>query len=177
MMTQSMPLPATGYVRQTQLIGDRRTGVTGVVPFSPATLWRKVGSGEFPAPVKLSARVTAWKVEDVRAWMEGRATQPGTSMSTSEKGMPMIDDELIQKLAAALAAQLQLPIPVSIDLWDVAMIARVLKRSETQVRNSLICLPDVPKAIRLPVAGSGRGQPLYRASEVLAWVGKYQDKS
>jgi hypothetical protein len=89
----------------------------------------------------------------------------------------MTDDELIQKLAAALSAQLQPPIPVSIDLWDVAMIARVLKRSESQVRNRLICLPDFPKAIRLPVAGGGRGQPLYRATEVLKWVGKYQDRN
>lgn len=55
-------LPAVGFVRQKQLI-------PAIVPFSSATLWRKVASGEFPAPVKLSARVTAWRVEDVRAWM------------------------------------------------------------------------------------------------------------
>lgn len=89
----------------------------------------------------------------------------------------MNENELIQRLAAALAAQLQPPIPVSIDLWDVATIARVLKRSESQVRNRLICLPDFPKAIRLPVEGGGRGKPLYRAVEVLRWVGKYQDKN
>lgn len=87
------------------------------------------------------------------------------------------EDVLIQKLALALAAQLQPPVPVQIDMWDVATIARVLKRSETQVRSRMICLPDFPKAIRLPVAGGGRGQPLFRASEVLAWVGKYQDKN
>ena len=89
----------------------------------------------------------------------------------------MPDDEFIQKLAAALAAQLQPPVPVSIDLWDVATIARVLKRSETQVRNRMICLPDFPKAIRLPAAGGGRAQPLYRAREVLEWIGKDQDKN
>lgn len=89
----------------------------------------------------------------------------------------MPDDEFIQKLAAALAAQLQPPIPVSIDMWDVATIARVLKFSESQVRNRLICLPDFPKAIRLPVAGGGRGQPRYRAAEVLKWISKYQDKN
>lgn len=89
----------------------------------------------------------------------------------------MSDDEFIQKLATALAAQLQPPIPVSIDMWDVATIARVLKFSESQVRNRLTCLPDFPKAIRLPVAGGGRGQPRYRAVEVLKWIGKYQDKN
>jgi predicted DNA-binding transcriptional regulator AlpA len=55
-------LPDTGYVRQAQLIPD-------VVPFSSATLWRKCQSGHFPKPVRLSERVTAWRVSDVRAWL------------------------------------------------------------------------------------------------------------
>lgn len=60
-------LPAVGYVRQSQLIPT-------IVPFSSATLWRRVNSGGFPRPVKLSERVTAWRVEDIRAWMnDGRA--------------------------------------------------------------------------------------------------------
>lgn len=58
-------LPATGYVRQSQLIPV-------IVPFSSATLWRKVKAGTFPAPVKLSERVTAWRADDVRAWMQAR---------------------------------------------------------------------------------------------------------
>jgi prophage regulatory protein len=59
-------LPVTGYVRQSQLIPT-------IVPFSSATLWRAVKAGTFPAPVKLSDRVTAWRVEDIRAWMKSRA--------------------------------------------------------------------------------------------------------
>lgn len=58
-------LPATGYIRQSQLI-------PAIIPFSSATLWRKVKSGQFPRPVKLSERVTAWAVEDIRAWMLAR---------------------------------------------------------------------------------------------------------
>jgi prophage regulatory protein len=58
-------LPETGFVRQSQLI-------PAIIPFSPATLWRRVKSGDFPRPVKLSARVTAWRVEDIRAWMGER---------------------------------------------------------------------------------------------------------
>lgn len=175
---ESMALPATGYIRQTQLIGDRAKGIAGIIPLSASTLWRKVKAHTFPAPVKLSAGVTAWRAEEVRAWMNGRTSWPREEVpNVCEEGVSMPDDEFIQKLAAALAAQLQSPIPVSIDLWDVATIARVLKRSETQVRNRPMCLPDFPKAIRLPVAGGGRGQPLYRANEVLKWVGKYQDKN
>lgn len=59
---------ATGYVRQSQLIPE-------VLPFSSATLWRKVKDGSFPAPVKLSERVTAWRRADVNAWMAARDTQ------------------------------------------------------------------------------------------------------
>jgi hypothetical protein len=88
----------------------------------------------------------------------------------------MSESELIQQMAAAVAQHLQPAIPVNVDLWDVATIARVLKRSESQVRNRLICLPDFPKAIRLPVDGGGRGKPLYRANEVLEWTRKYQDR-
>jgi len=55
-----MTLPTTGYVRQAQLLAS-------VLPFSAATLWRKVKTQTFPAPVKLCADITAWRVEDVRA--------------------------------------------------------------------------------------------------------------
>lgn len=68
MSKQALPagvLPDTGYVRQAQLIPS-------VLPFSAATLWRKVNDGSFPQPVKLSARITAWRVEDIRNWMESR---------------------------------------------------------------------------------------------------------
>jgi prophage regulatory protein len=58
-------LPKTGFVRQSQLVPD-------VLPFSSATLWRLVKAGKFPSPVRLSDRITAWRIEDVRAWMQAR---------------------------------------------------------------------------------------------------------
>jgi prophage regulatory protein len=61
-------LPETGYVRQAQLI-------PAPIPFSSATLWRKVKAGHFPAPVKLSERVTAWRVEEVRAWLNAQSSK------------------------------------------------------------------------------------------------------
>ena len=60
-------MPDTGYLRQAQLIPH-------VVPFSSATLWRKCKAGEFPQPVKLSERVTAWEVGAVRHWLEAQKT-------------------------------------------------------------------------------------------------------
>ena len=59
-------LPASGYIRQAQLIPD-------VVPFSSATLWRKCKAGQFPKPVKLSERVSAWNVGAVRQFLATQA--------------------------------------------------------------------------------------------------------
>ena len=58
-------LPDTGFMRQPQVLE--------VVPFSPATLWRKCKAGQFPKPVKLSERVTAWSVSSIREWLNAQA--------------------------------------------------------------------------------------------------------
>ena len=54
-------LPDTGFLRQRQVLA--------FVPTSKSTLWRRVRARSFPGPVKLSARVTAWRAEDVRRWI------------------------------------------------------------------------------------------------------------
>lgn len=59
-------LPETGFIRQAQLIPH-------ILPFSSATLWRMVKAGTFAAPVKLSERVTAWRVEDVRRFIQSHS--------------------------------------------------------------------------------------------------------
>lgn len=86
------------------------------------------------------------------------------------------DTDLISRLAAAVAQQIRPSIPLEIDLWDIATIAAFLKRSEAQVRERMACLPDFPKAIRLPSSTGARGQALYQATEVIAWTRKYQDR-
>lgn len=88
-----------------------------------------------------------------------------------------LDTNIIDVLAAAVAAKVRPSIPVEIALWDIATIAAYLQRSENQVRERMACLPDFPKAIRLPATNAVRGHALYRAKEVIAWVTKYQDKN
>lgn len=61
---EALVLPATGFVRQRLLLR--------FVPFSKSTLWRRVKTGDFPKPVKLSSGITAWKVEEVRGWISGQ---------------------------------------------------------------------------------------------------------
>jgi hypothetical protein len=87
------------------------------------------------------------------------------------------DSDLITRLAAELAKQLRPALPIEIDLWDIATIATYLKRSESVVRERMACLPDFPKAIRLPSTRSVRGQALYRARDVIHWASQYQDKN
>jgi prophage regulatory protein len=45
----------------------------GLIPFSASTLWRRVRSGAFPAPVKVSPQITAWRAGDIRLWLSDPA--------------------------------------------------------------------------------------------------------
>ena len=65
LLHSSSELNGVAYVRQSQLI-------PAVLPFSVATLWRKVKNGTFPKPVKLSDRITAWRSDEVLEWLEAR---------------------------------------------------------------------------------------------------------
>lgn len=66
-------LADSAYIREAQLVqSPKRPGVPAPLPFSAPTLWRKVRAGTFPKPMKLSERVTAWRVGDVRAWLRAR---------------------------------------------------------------------------------------------------------
>ena len=66
-------LPDSGYVRESQLVqSPKRPGVPAPLPFSAPTLWRKVKAGTFCKPYKLSERVTAFNVGEVRAWMNAQ---------------------------------------------------------------------------------------------------------
>lgn len=63
-------LPDSAYVRESQLVNSpKRPDAPVPLPFSSSTLWRKVRDGTFPAPEKLSTRVTAWKVGLVRHYL------------------------------------------------------------------------------------------------------------
>lgn len=86
------------------------------------------------------------------------------------------DNDLINRLAAAVADRIRPQIPFDYEMWDIATIAACMKLSEAQVRERLAPQPDFPKAIRLPTARGGRGHARYRAKEVWAWMMKYQDK-
>lgn len=68
-------LPATGYLRLRQIIGDHDAGLLPIIPVSKSTWWQGVKDGRFPQPVKLGPKTTAWRAEDIRALLE-RLGQP-----------------------------------------------------------------------------------------------------
>lgn len=63
-------LPETGLVRLSQIVGDRKKGITPIIPVSKSSWWAGVQSGRYPKPVKLSERTTCWRVEDIRALIQ-----------------------------------------------------------------------------------------------------------
>lgn len=65
-------LPETGFLRLPQIIGNPKAKppANPIIPVSKTCWWDGVKSGRFPKPVKLGQRVTAWRVEDIRALIE-----------------------------------------------------------------------------------------------------------
>lgn len=46
---------------------------TGILPVSPATIWRWVRDGKFPKPFKLGTSVTVWNMSDVEDFIASNA--------------------------------------------------------------------------------------------------------
>ena len=55
-------LPEAGFVRLKDILS--------VYPVGRSTWWAGVKSGRYPPPVKLGPRITAWRVELIRALIE-----------------------------------------------------------------------------------------------------------
>ena len=55
-------LPATGFVRLPGILAPN-----GPIPVSKSSWWQGIKDGRYPKPVKLGPRITAWRVEDIRA--------------------------------------------------------------------------------------------------------------
>jgi hypothetical protein len=70
-------LPQTGYVRLSQIIGNKNVDPPQppIIPVCSSTWWSKVKTGEFPSPIKISANITVWKVEDIRDLIERISNQ------------------------------------------------------------------------------------------------------
>ncbi len=62
-MRQVTNLPNTGFLRLPQVLS--------LIPVSRSTWWEGVRRKKFPQPTRhLGARITVWRVEDIRALIE-----------------------------------------------------------------------------------------------------------
>ena len=62
-MTDKAKLPETGFVRLSTILS--------VIPVSRSTFYAWVAAGKVARPVRLGARISAWRVEDIRMLIEG----------------------------------------------------------------------------------------------------------
>lgn len=62
-------LPETGFLRIKQIIGDptAEPPIPPIIPVKKSCWWQMVKDGRAPQPVKLGPRVTAWRVDQIRA--------------------------------------------------------------------------------------------------------------
>ena len=67
MQANKNELPEIGFVRERQVLR--------VFPVGRSTWWNGVRDGKYPQPVKLSDRITAWRVSDIRALIEAASGQ------------------------------------------------------------------------------------------------------
>ena len=74
----NLTLPQTGFVREARLLF--------FVPFSHSTLWRRVRAGTFPAPIKLSIGVTAWRAEEIQTWIRAQGTPADLGLEAAARG-------------------------------------------------------------------------------------------
>ena len=65
-------LPETGYLRLRQIIGNPKSHppIPAVIPVGKSTWWEGVRTGRFPKPVRIGPRIVAWRVEDIRQFID-----------------------------------------------------------------------------------------------------------
>jgi prophage regulatory protein len=67
-------LPDTGFLRLPQVLR--------FVPVGKSTWWAGVATGRFPKPIKLGAKTTVWKAEDIRALLDALGSSSSNDLTT-----------------------------------------------------------------------------------------------
>lgn len=63
-----------GYFRVWDIVGDKKRGIDALLPIGRSTFLARVRSGEYPASVKLSNKITAWRKADIMALLDSMST-------------------------------------------------------------------------------------------------------
>lgn len=70
--TNQSGLPESGLLRLRQIVGDKKAKppIPPIFPVSRSTWLAGVKDGRYPKPVNISAKLVAWRAEDIRALLE-----------------------------------------------------------------------------------------------------------
>lgn len=69
------PAPTYGVLQMDQYL-LRINDVAKITQRSKSSIYRGVAAGAFPAPVKIGARSSAWRIESVRSWLDRLTPAP-----------------------------------------------------------------------------------------------------
>ncbi len=64
-LKKSIPISRRGFFRLKQIIGDPKNNIEPLLPISKSGFYAGIKAGKYPAPIKLSPRVSVWRVEDI----------------------------------------------------------------------------------------------------------------
>lgn len=63
---------AQRVIRLAGITGSKAKPDSGLIPVSPATIWRWVRDGKFPKPFKLGSATTVWDAAEVEAFISAQ---------------------------------------------------------------------------------------------------------
>jgi len=70
--TLSQKIQARIFYRIWHILGDKNANppIPPIIPISRSSFYARIKEGKFPAPLRISARVSAWRGEDILKLLE-----------------------------------------------------------------------------------------------------------
>lgn len=66
----TQPILEVGFLRQWEIIGCKKRGITPLIPVSRSTWLNGVAAGIFPQPVNLGPKTRCWSIAVIRQFIE-----------------------------------------------------------------------------------------------------------
>lgn len=59
-----------GFLRASQILGNRKKGIPALIPVSRSSWYAGVRDGKYPKPQKLGPRTSVWRASDILAILD-----------------------------------------------------------------------------------------------------------
>lgn len=63
-----------GFLRVSQILGNKKKGLNPLIPISRSSWYEGVRTGRYPKPIKLGPRTSVWRASEILALLEGSDT-------------------------------------------------------------------------------------------------------